>query len=201
MAKMAVRYVGPSTYRGLTEKEMDDLGLRVELPGDYATPYFQRVVGANSWVENEQRPLDPARDLVWGPHNDWTLTFDVKPDFERWARNEQHFALVAISDTGSESERVAEPGPGVNHPGDTVVANVEGEPQQKAVTDSDHEHAYTIADEPLASPAPAPDAQPAEGPAPTPESSTDVGPSASTVGGSTSPTSGGPVGGSTAGNG
>jgi hypothetical protein len=178
---------------------MDDLGLRVDLPGDFSSDFYRRVVAANSWVETEQRPLDPARDLVWGPHNDWTLTFDVKPDFERWARNEQHFALVAISDTGSESERIAEPGPGANHPGDTVVTNVEGEPGQKASTPREEGAAYTVGDEPLFGPGDeGPAAQPAEGPAPTPESSTDAGTSASTVGGSTSETSGGPVGGSTA---
>lgn len=142
MAKMKTRYVGGSTYRGLTEREMSELGLKVELPA--TAPFFRSVVGLNSWAEREQRPLDPARDLVWGPHNDWTLEFDVRPDMEAWLRQQEHFVLTAVDDSGADSETVAEAGPGANHPGDTVVTHVEGEPSQRAETPREEGEQFVI---------------------------------------------------------
>lgn len=168
MAKMLVRYVGGSTYRGLTESDLAGLGLKVDLPP--TAEFYRRVVGANSWVENEQRPMDPARDLVWGPHNRWTLELDVSPELETVLREQDHFVLTAVTDEGAPGERVADAGPQVNHPGDTVVTHVEGEPSQKAETPREEDLPFTVGGETI-TPEPAATEGPVE-PEPTAETKT-----------------------------
>lgn len=177
MARMQVRYVGTSTYRGLTGKEMADLGLRVTVPE--TAEFYRRAVAANSWAEREQRPLDPARDLVWGPHNQWTLDMNVDGPLESWLRAQDHFVLTAVNDEGDPSERVAEAGPEANHPGDTVVTHVDGQLDQKADTPREQGEAFVIPDN-------ADGEQIPVSPEPTPETSTDAGSAGgSAVGGST----------------
>lgn len=142
MAKMAVRYVGGSTYRALTESDLGALGLKVELPA--TSEFYRRVVEGNSWSEADQRPLDPARDLLWGPHNRWTLEMDVSPELESVLRQQDHFVLSAVTDSGSEGERVAEAGPEADHPGDVIVTHVEGEPSQKADTPREEGEPFVV---------------------------------------------------------
>jgi hypothetical protein len=132
MAKMEVRYVGTTAdFRGLTEADLKGWGIQVDLPA--ASPLARQYVQANTWCEPLNRPLDPAKDLVWGPHNQHRLVLDVSPELEALLRAQGHFLLSEVTDEGATRE-VAPP-TDIQHPGDEQVARVEDQPVQRSETE------------------------------------------------------------------
>ena len=135
MGRMKVRYVGvTSDFRGLTEDDLKGWGVAVDLPA--VSPLARRYVQDNTWYEGGNRPLDPGRDLVWGPHNGHTLELDVSLDLENLLRQQGHFVLSEVTDSGAEGDQVAAP-TDVTHPGDKQVAHVDDNPVQTSETDRD----------------------------------------------------------------
>jgi hypothetical protein len=133
MANMSVKYVGvTSDFRGLTEKDLQGWGISVDLPD--APLLVRRYVEMNTWTDAEQRPLDPTRDLVWGPHNQHTLVLDVSPELETLLRAQGHFLLTEVKDSGEEGETVAPP-TDVTHPGDEQVNRQFGVVEGRSETD------------------------------------------------------------------
>src|SRR5690348_6066591 len=132
MAKMKVQYVGvTSDFRGITEEDLKGWGVSYTAPP--ASPLARRYVQDNTWCEPLNRPLDPTKDLVWGPHNNHTLTLDVSPELENLLRQQGHFLLSEVTDEGASRE-VAPP-TDVTHPGDQQVAHMEDHPVQRSETE------------------------------------------------------------------
>lgn len=133
MALMKVHFVGAtSDFRGLTEKDLAGWGISVVPPP--APDLARRYVQDNTWCDPEQRPLDPAKDLVWGPHNGHTLELDVTPELENLLRQQGHFLLTEVQDSGAEGPMVAAP-TDVSHPGDVQVAREPDRPDQRSTSD------------------------------------------------------------------
>jgi hypothetical protein len=119
MAKMAVKYVGLSMYRALTE---DDLRIKGVEPLDVELP------GSQEWMIRQDAMvghLNPKRDLIWGPFNGYTMIMDVDPALEEMLRREGHFTLTA--DTGETVAEATDP----THPGDVVEAQDGDTPAQR----------------------------------------------------------------------
>lgn len=131
MAKMEVRYVGTTAdFRGLTEADLKGWGIQVDLPD--ASPLARQYVQGNTWCEPLNRPLDPSKDLVWGPHNKHTLVLDVSPELEGLLRQQGHFLLSEVTDEGATRE-VAPP-TDIEHPGDEQVASFGNDRQRQRST-------------------------------------------------------------------
>jgi hypothetical protein len=127
MAKMEVRYVGTTAdFRGLTEADLKGWGISLDLPA--ASPLARQYVQDNTWCEPLNRPLDPSKDLVWGPHNQHRLVLDVSPELESLLRAQGHFLLSEVTDEGATRE-VAPP-TDIEHPGDEQTASF-GDERQK----------------------------------------------------------------------
>lgn len=129
MALMEVRYKGLSDYRILTASDLKDshgivVGQHTGVPKRVADRINSDLRGVD---------VNPQKDLVWGPHNGFKLIIDVDENLERVLRDELHFSLSAVTDSGGVMP-IAEARTELDNPSE-VIANVDGGHEQRNTVD------------------------------------------------------------------
>jgi hypothetical protein len=68
--------------------------------------------------------VDLPEDLIWSRKNGFKLTLDLTPELEALLKEQGHFRISAVTDSGGEN--VVSTADNPSHEGDTVVVKEDG---------------------------------------------------------------------------